>query len=116
MISPYVFPILSTQPQLLKNIHFLDVAEVVAKHYGLTVNELKMKIRDRHIVIPRQMAQTLMCRTMAEVTIQKIAAFFNCHHATVIYSRQIIDNLRIYDDSIKTDYEALYKKLIARNN
>lgn len=116
MISPYVFPILSTQPQLLKNIRYLDVAEIVAKHYNLTVNELKLKIRDRNIVIPRQMAQTLMCRTMAETTITKVGEFFNCHHATVIYSRQTIDNLRVYDENIKSDYNILYKKLMARNH
>ena len=62
------------------------VQQVVAKHYGITVEDLKSKKRVKTVSVPRQVAMYI-CRTVYEESLPKIGMEFGGKdHTTVIHS------------------------------
>lgn len=66
------------------------IIETVARHYGITVNEIKGKKRRKEIVNPRQVAMYL-ARELTDLSFPKIGEEFgNKNHSTVIHAYEKI--------------------------
>jgi chromosomal replication initiator protein len=77
-----------------------DIIKSVARHYGLTVTEIKSRTNARQIAFPRQVAMYL-CKQLTELSYPEIGRLFNDkHHSTVMYSVEKIDELRGKDQDL----------------
>jgi chromosomal replication initiator protein len=87
----FIFPGLSNQ-----DISIDLICKSVCFHYNLSEQEIKADIRHRAIVEPRQIAMYFAVY-YTRLTISKIGNYFGRDHATVLYSRRSIDNLKNTD-------------------
>ena len=84
-----------------------NIQKTVAKHFKLSVNELKSKKRSAHIAFPRQIAMYLS-RTLTDSSFPTIGTEFGGRdHTTVLYSCDKINNLIVQDKNIKILVEEL---------
>lgn len=78
----------------IKQFTIEEVAEVVAKHRGVSVAEMRKKDRHGHIVTARQITcyicNKLLPKTFSQNT---IGAFFQIDHATVCFAGKSVRNL-----------------------
>lgn len=75
------------------------IQNVVADHYGIGVDELNMKKRNRSVAFPRQVAMYL-CRELTDLSLPKIGESFGGRdHTTVIHACEKISSA-IRDDSV----------------
>lgn len=62
------------------------VARAVARQFGITVNRLRKRSRERGVVLPRQCAMYL-ARELTGETCRQVAAYFGCrNHTAVLYA------------------------------
>src|SRR5690348_2262095 len=59
------------------------IQHIVARHYGLTREDLISQPRLRRLAYPRMVAMTL-CREMTQATFERIARAFRRDHTTII--------------------------------
>ncbi|MFH0935880.1 MAG: chromosomal replication initiator protein DnaA [Candidatus Omnitrophota bacterium] len=72
------------EPQKLITVDFIQ--RCVSEEFGLSLQELKTKRRNKTIVLPRQIAMYLS-RTMTDLSLPEIGEFFGGKdHTTVLYS------------------------------
>lgn len=79
-----VVPLVLVQPKRRVHATMPQIAETVALRCGLTVAALKERTLAPHISHPRQRAMWAMRR--AGRTLHQVAAFFDCHHTTVLHA------------------------------
>jgi chromosomal replication initiator protein len=89
------------------------IQEVVADYYQLTVEELKSKRRDKHIVFPRQVAMYIV-REETPSSLPVIGqAFGGRDHTTALHSIDKIENELKEDERLRYDMQSLRERLYA---
>lgn len=94
-----------------KEIDIPLIKEVVAKFYGITVNDIDSKKRPKAIAFPRQVAMHIS-RELTDLSLPKIGdAFGGRDHTTVIYAYDKIEKDLETDDNFKKDFEEILSKI-----
>ncbi len=84
-----------------------QVAEIVGKHLGITVNQMKVRTRLRPIVEARQITGYICTKLlMIPFTTKVVGRFFLQDHATVVNGNRVTANF------IETDSQFQYKAMI----
>jgi chromosomal replication initiator protein len=90
------------------------VQKVVAEYYGISVDEMRSKRRDKHIVFPRQVAMFLIREEIA-LSLPAIGqAFGGRDHTTVLHSYEKISNEVKEDQRVSDDISRLRELLQSR--
>lgn len=90
------------------------IAEVVADYYHLTFEAMSGKQRDKHIVLPRQVAMYLI-RQETQVSLSQIGQLFGGRdHTTVLHSWQKIDRTLQTNPGLQRDIAAIRERLLPR--
>jgi len=98
-------------PNKTKEITPNLILDTVAEHFGVSVNDISSKRRDKEFAIPRQIIMYL-CRSMTTETYQNIAALLGKKdHTTVISGVKKIEKLIETDSELKSKVEIIKKKL-----
>lgn len=88
-----------------------EIQKIVAEYYGLSVDALVSKRRQRAIVRPRQMAMMLI-KEMTGHSLPAIGeAFGGRDRTTVLHSCKTINQLQNSDDQLRQDYLILQERL-----
>ena len=86
------------------------IQETVAQYYGITLEEMKGKRRDKHIVFPRQVAMYLI-REDTESSLPVIgSAFGGRDHTTAIHAVEKISELLREDSRLQKDIEEIRER------
>lgn len=103
--------------QVLKDIlpanRPIDMEQIqreTARHYKLSVEELRQDRRTKHLAHARQVAMYL-CRHLTKASFPEIAAKFNKDHSTVISAVRKVEKLRDTDDTVKRELSELESKM-----
>ena len=95
----------------LSILSILDIQNVVAKYYQISLTDLKGKKRVKAIVLPRQIAMFLS-RELTSNSLPKIGAEFGGKdHTTVIHAYEKINQAITKDNQLKQDIEEIKNKL-----
>jgi chromosomal replication initiator protein len=79
------------------------ILEIVANHYGLSLEELHGRSRSRRVALPRQVAMYIL-REEANLSFPQIGGELGGRdHTTVMHAHEKIVNLIAQDDSIRRD-------------
>jgi len=89
------------------------IVETVAKYYGVPLDQIKGKARDRQVVLPRQIAMYLM-REETEAPLMRIGeALGGRDHSTVLHGCEKIEREMAENDDFRRDVGALRELLYA---
>jgi chromosomal replication initiator protein len=89
------------------------IQDTVADYYQITVEDMRSKRRDKHIVFPRQVAMFLV-REETPSSLPAIGqAFGGRDHTTALHSIEKIMNELKEDDRLRYDMQALRERLYA---
>jgi chromosomal replication initiator protein len=89
------------------------IVETVARYYGVPVDQMKGKARDKQIVLPRQIAMYLM-REETEAPLLRIGeALGGRDHSTVLHGCEKIEREMAENDDFRRDIGALREMLYA---
>ena len=98
-------------PNKTKEITPNLILDTVAEHFGVSVNDISSKRRDKEFAMPRQIIMYL-CRNMTTETYQNIAALLGKKdHTTVISGVKKIEKLIETDSELKNKVETIKKKI-----
>ena len=87
------------------------IAQVVAAYYHLSFEEMSGKQRDKHIVLPRQIAMYLI-RQETQVSLSEIGQLFGGRdHTTVLHAWQKIDRALPTNPALQGDIAAIREQL-----
>jgi chromosomal replication initiator protein len=101
-----IIPVADVQPL---TIPFIQAT--VAEHYGIGVEEMKGKRRDKHIVFPRQVAMFLI-REQTESSLPVVGdAFGGRDHTTALHAIEKITELLREDVRLQSDIRRLRERL-----
>jgi len=91
------------------------IISTIAEYYNVSLEQLRCKIRNRPVVVPRQMAMTML-RTHTTLTLHEIANMFGGRdHTTTIHSINTIKDLADTNQIYRDDIEAINKKILLLN-
>lgn len=94
-----------------QNLSISTIQQKVCKHFGITLAEMKGKKRNKHIVVPRQVAMYLS-REFTNNSLPKIGKEFGGKdHTTVIHAHEKIQKLKKEDIEMKNHLDQLEKEL-----
>jgi chromosomal replication initiator protein len=89
------------------------IVETVARYYGVPLDQIKGKARDRQVVLPRQIAMYLM-REETEAPLMRIGeALGGRDHSTVLHGCEKIEREMAENDDFRRDVGALRELLYA---
>ncbi len=89
------------------------ITSAVAEAFDISPSQLKGKQRKRNILIPRQVAISLL-RELTSMSLKEIGAFFSGRdHSTVLNSIERIDELRENDPELNRTIEEIKRKLVS---
>ena len=89
------------------------IVETVARYYGVPIEQIKGKARDRQVVVPRQIAMYLM-REETEAPLLRIGeALGGRDHSTVLHGCEKIEREMAENDDFRRDVGALRELLYA---
>jgi chromosomal replication initiator protein len=89
------------------------IVETVARYYGVPLDQIKGKARDRQVVLPRQIAMYLM-REETEAPLLRIGeALGGRDHSTVLHGCEKIEREMAENDDFRRDVGALRELLYA---
>src|SRR5436853_2591224 len=89
------------------------IVETVAKYYGVPLDQIKGKARDRQVVLPRQIAMYLM-REETEAPLMRIGeALGGRDHSTVLHGCEKIEREMAENDDFRRDVGAVRELLYA---
>jgi chromosomal replication initiator protein len=104
-----IIPVQDTIPLSIEAIQ-----NAVAEHYSISVDEMKGKRRDKHIVFPRQVAMYLI-REETESSLPVIgAAFGGRDHTTALHAIEKITELVREDSRLQADLRLVRTRLHGR--
>ncbi|MBY0564891.1 MAG: AAA family ATPase [Hyphomonadaceae bacterium] len=87
------------------------VQKVVARHYGMTVQQLLERTRRQAIARPRQVAMYLACR-MTHASLPDIGQRFGgFDHTTIMYARDRIAEMIARDAALNAEVEAIARAI-----
>jgi chromosomal replication initiator protein len=104
-----IIPVQDTVPVSIEAIQ-----DVVAEHYTISVEEMKGKRRDKHIVFPRQVAMYLIREETASSLPAIGQAFGGKDHTTVLHAYEKIAELSREDSRLQQDLRLLRERIHAR--
>ena len=78
------------------------IAEVVARHYNVTLEDLMSPRRNQEIAYPRHLA-CYLCREMTGSSFPHIGTFFDRDHSTIMHSVRSIKKLLETDDKVAAE-------------
>ncbi|MDI6601537.1 MAG: chromosomal replication initiator protein DnaA [Thermoanaerobacteraceae bacterium] len=92
------------------NARFIE--EVVAKRFGIKIEDMKSKKRTKNFTVPRQVAMYL-CRELTDMSLPKIGEEFGGKdHTTVIHSYEKIAKDILRDSEMRSLVESLKKEIV----
>jgi chromosomal replication initiator protein len=90
-----------------------NIASVVAESFDVSPNLLKGKQRKRNILLPRQVAMSLI-RELTSMSLKDIGAFFSGRdHSTVLNSIDRIEELKEKEPELERKIEEIKRKLVS---
>lgn len=84
-----------------------EITDFIIEHLGIDVFE-NTKKRDRELVEARALFYKIALETNPELTLTALARLFNKHHASIIYS------INLYNDLLYKDYNVYLTMFIAQ--
>ena len=94
-----------------RRVSIADILEVVADHYSLKMDDLRGKQRDKHIVMPRQVAMYLM-RQETEASLLEIGqALGGRDHSTVLHGWEKINREINENTALRKEITAILQDL-----
>src|SRR5262249_42598788 len=96
-------------------VRFEDVANVVARRYGVKILDLQSRRRHQSVAFPRQVAMFLT-RRHTKHSLEEIGAYFGGRdHSTVLYGIEKVAQLVEGDTSVREAVTALADELARQN-
>src|SRR5260370_25037161 len=93
-------------------LNIKQVAQAVAEYYHITLEAMCGKQRDKHIVMPRQIAMYLM-RQETQASLLEIGKLFGGRdHSTVLHSCETIDRVVIINPALHLEIVAIREQLL----
>jgi len=89
-----------------------NLIRLVFHHFNIPFELAKTKSRKREIIIARQFAMYFLRQEFYQLSLQKIADFFDKDHSTVVYSIGQINDLSEYDFDIKEHHKKIMQRII----
>jgi len=90
-----------------------NIASVVAEDFDISPSQLKGKQRKRNILLPRQVAMSLI-RELTSMSLKDIGSFFSGRdHSTVLNSIDRIEELKDKDPELERKIEEIRRKLVS---
>ena len=89
-----------------------NLIRLVFNHFKIPFELAKTKSRKREIIIARQFAMYFLRQEFYQLSLQKIANFFDKDHSTVVYSIKQINDLVEYDFEIKEHHKNIMQRII----
>ncbi len=87
------------------------IIEIVADHYGITVDDMRSKNRSKTIAFPRQVAM-YFCKNMTRYSWEAIGTFLGGKdHSTIIHGCKKIEQAYDNDPEIKQQIDTISKKI-----
>ena len=87
------------------------IIQVVAEHFGITVEDISSEKRNNEIAFPRQIAMYL-CRKMTDVPLRTIGTYMGKKdHSTVKHGVDKITSSLLTDESLQNTIEVIKKKI-----
>jgi chromosomal replication initiator protein len=103
--------IMSVVRQRPARVEVEDILQVVTRHFGVTVEQLRGKRRTAQIVEARQVAMAL-CRELTNLSLSEIGARFGKRdHTTVLYACDKIRGLEAKNTTLKRFLDAARQQL-----
>ena len=88
-----------------------NITSAVAENFNVSPGQLKGKQRKRSILVPRQVAMSLI-RELTSMSLKEIGSFFSGRdHSTVLNSIDRIDELKKQDPELERTITELRRKL-----
>jgi chromosomal replication initiator protein len=95
-----------------RRVSVADVLEAVAEHYRISADDLRGKQRDKHIVVPRQIAMYLM-RQETEASLMEIGqALGGRDHSTVLHGCEKINREVNENSALRKEVLAIRQQLV----
>jgi chromosomal replication initiator protein len=95
-----------------RRVSVADVLEAVAEHYRISLDDLCGKQRDKHIVVPRQVAMYLM-RQETEASLMEIGqALGGRDHSTVMHGCEKINREVNENSTLRKEVMAIRQQLV----
>ncbi len=89
-----------------------QIAQAVAEYYHISMEDMCGKQRDKHIVMPRQVAMYLM-RQETQASLLEIGAMFGGRdHSTVLHAYEKIDRSINLDPTLRREIVAIREQLL----
>ncbi|MHB8573464.1 MAG: chromosomal replication initiator protein DnaA [Candidatus Dormibacteria bacterium] len=89
------------------------VQEVVSEYYNVSIEEMKGKRRDKHIVFPRQVAMYIIREEIASSLPAIGQAFGGRDHTTVLHSYDKISDAMQEEGDVRRDVETIRQRLFS---
>lgn len=106
--------LLQFQEQKKENLDLESVAQVIAKHYSVSVSEIKSKRRSKNIALVRQLACYLM-KKITPHSLQTIGVFFGGRdHSTIIHAINRVEKQIKTDGILKQKLNAIEQEILAQ--
>ena len=86
------------------------VAELIGRQFGLSLDDLQSRSREKRISLPRQIAM-YFCRKHTDSSLEEIGKLFKRNHATVIHAIKAINAKVVRDASLAGQVNLLNDKL-----
>jgi len=86
------------------------IAQIVAAHYKITIEDITSRKRQHPISFPRQIAMYL-CRKILDKSLLDIGKYFSRHHSTVIHSCDSIRDELELDEKLRYTVESLESRI-----
>jgi chromosomal replication initiator protein len=94
------------------NLNIRQIAQVVAEYYHISLEDMCGKQRDKHIVMPRQVAMYLM-RQETQVSLLEIGQLFGGRdHSTVLHACEKIDQAVNINPTLRREIVAIREQLL----
>jgi len=94
------------------NLNIRQIAQAVAEYYHISLEDMCGKQRDKHIVMPRQVAMYLM-RQETQVSLFEIGQLFGGRdHSTVLHACEKIDQAVNINPTLRREIVAIREQLL----
>src|SRR5256886_17343004 len=90
------------------------IVETVARYYGVPLDQIKGKARDKQVVLPRQIAMYLMPEETKAPLLRIGEALGGRDHSTVLHGCEKIQREMAENDAFRRDVAALCAMLYSR--
>ncbi len=106
-VHPYTFAGIPVKD--IKDDTKLQIVKCVCKYHGIERYDIFKVTRKHAIVIPRQVAMYLMCKS--KIGYSEIGRYFEMDHATVIYAEKRIQDIIDTEPDFKQQVEDIKQML-----